>query len=137
MKTTTTITLPLEECIAERITRAGSIIYIPDCLYQYYHRENSIMHGFAIDMIQRMMANEMYSLLYQYMQKWAMDSPGYQKQAGVYYLRNYLSVYFKLRKRCVTRQERRAVDRAAFRYCFSNALTVKEKIKLLAAVLHI
>lgn len=128
------------------VTRAGSIIYIPDCLYQYYHRENSIMHGFAIDTIQRMMANEMYSLLYQYMQKWAMDGPEYQELAGVYYLRNYLSVYFKLRKRCVTRQERRefrrypwkkAVDRAAFRYCFSNALTVKEKIKLLAAVLHI
>ena len=128
------------------VTRTGSILYIPDCLYQYYHRENSIMHGFAIDTIPRMLANEKYSLLYQYMQKWAMDSPGYQKQAGVYYLRNYLSVYFKLRKRCVTRQERRefhrypwkkAVDRAAFRYCFSNALTVKEKIKLLAAVLHI
>lgn len=128
------------------VTRAGSILYIPDCLYQYYYRKTSVTHEFMIHTIPRMLANEMYSLLYQYMQEWGMDSPGYQKQAGVYYLRNYLSVYFKLRKRCVTRQERRefrrypwkkAVDRAAFRYCFSNALTVKEKIKLLAAVLHI
>lgn len=128
------------------VTRAGSILYIPDCLYQYYHRENSIMHGFAIDTIPRMLANEMYSLLYQYMQEWGMDSPEYQKQVEVYYLKNYLSVYFAHRKCCATRQEWRefrrypwktAVDRAALRYCFSNALTAKEKIKLLAAILHI
>ncbi|WP_440553079.1 glycosyltransferase family 2 protein [Vescimonas sp.] len=128
------------------VTRAGSIIYIPDCLYQYYHRENSIMHGFAIDTIQRMMANEMYSLLYQYMQKWAMDGPEYQELAAVYYLRNYLSVYFGLRKRCTTLRERwefrhypwrTSVNREAFHYCFSDKLTVKEKFKLLVARLHI
>lgn len=128
------------------VTRAGSIIYIPDCLYQYYHRENSIMHGFAIDTIQRMMANEMHSLLYQYMQKWAMDGPEYQELAAVYYLRNYLSVYFGLRKRCTTLRERwefrhypwrTSVNREAFHYCFSDKLTVKEKFKLLVARLHI
>ena len=128
------------------VTRAGSILYIPDCLYQYYYRKTSVTHEFMIHTIPRMLANEMYSLLYQYMQEWGMDSPEYQKQVEVYYLKNYLSVYFAQRKCCATRQERRefrrypwkkAVDRAAFRYCFSNALTVKEKIKLLAAVLHI
>ena len=128
------------------VTCAKSVVYIPECLYQYCRRENSVMRKFAIHTIPRMLANEMYSLLYQYMREWGMDGPEYQELAAVYYLRNYLSVYFGLRKRCTTLREWRefrrypwntAVSRAAFRYCSSDKLTAKEKLKLLAARLHI
>ena len=128
------------------VTQAKSVIYIPESLYQYYHRENSTMHKFAISTIPRMIANDMYSMLYRYMQEWGMDGPEYQELVAVYYLRNYLSVYFGLRKRCATPRERREfrcypwekdVNREAFRYSFSDKLTVKEKLKLLAARLHI
>lgn len=128
------------------VTRAQSAIYIPECLYQYDHRENSTMRKFAISTIPRMIANEMYLMLYRYMREWGMDGPEYQELVAVYYLRNYLSVYFGLRKWCTTLRERwefrhypwrTSVNREAFRYCFSDKLAVKEKFKLLVARLHI
>jgi len=128
------------------VTRAESVIYIPECLYQYDHRENSTMRKFAISTIPRMIANDMYLMLYRYMREWGMDSPEYQELAAVYYLRNYLSVYFGLRKRCTTSRERRgfrrypwrtSVNKETFRHCLSDKLTTKEKFKLLVARLHI
>lgn len=128
------------------VTHAESVIYIPECLYQYDHRENSTMRKFAISTISRMIANNMYLMLYRYMREWGMDGPEYQELVAVYYLRNYLSVYFGLRKRCTTLRERwefrhypwrTSVNREAFCYCFSDKLTVKEKFKLLVARLHI
>ena len=128
------------------VTRAKSMIYITECLYQYYRRENSTMRKFAISTIPRMIANDMYSMLYRYMREWGMDGPVYRELVAVYYLRNYLSVYFGLRKRCTTLRERRefrcypwrmSVNKEAFRHCLSDKLTAKEKFKLLAARLHI
>ncbi len=128
------------------LTRAESVIYIPECLYRYYYRENSTMRKFAISTIPRMIADEMYSMLYRYMQEWGLDGPEYQELVAVYYLRNYLSVYFGLRKRCTTLRERwrfrhypwrTSISREAIRYRFSDKLTTMEKLKLLVAALRI
>lgn len=128
------------------VTYAQSVGYLPANLYRYYRREDSTVHKFAIGTISRRIANGMYALLYQYMREWGMDGPEYQELVAVYYLRNYLSVYFGLRKRCTTPRERREfrrypwekdVSREAFRYRLSNKLTAKEKFKLLVARLHI
>ena len=121
------------------VTRAESIIYID-------HRENSTMRKFAIGTISRMLANEMYSMLYRYMQEWGLDDPEYWESVAVYYLRNYLSVYFGLRRRCTTLRKRwefhrypwrTSISMEALRYRFSDKLSAMEKLKLLVAELHI
>lgn len=128
------------------VTAAKCIRYIPDSLYRYYHHEESIMRRLDMDTASGMIANEMFAILRQYMQKWNMTGREYQETVSEYYIRNYLSVYFNLRKSCVTKEDRKAfrkypwirmLDKRAVCYGMSCHVSMKEKIKLLTVILHL
>lgn len=128
------------------VSRAEQIWYIPDALYQYHHRDGSIMRRFSMDTIPLMMANEMFSLVWQFLSDRNMVGADYQERIAVHYLRNYASVYWEHRKRCTTSREtsqlrqypwEKVVDSRAFRFCLSRGLRGKEKRKLLAAVMKL
>lgn len=124
------------------LTGAQRIWYIPNQLYQYHNRTGSTMHQFHVDTIHRMMAREMFTLLYQFMQTWGMTARDDLETVAVYYLRNYLSVYYNCRKSCTARERKllqrypweKEIDKTAIRFIFSPKLTMKEKGKLLAAL---
>lgn len=85
---------------------------------------------------------EMFTLLYQFMQTWGMTEPADLEEVAVYYLKNYLSVYYNCRKCCTAKERQilrqypwnKEIDKTAMRYFFSSRLTVKERAKLLAAL---
>lgn len=56
------------------VTVVKKIIYIPCCLYRYNYRQSSTMHRFDSCAIERMLSKEMFSLCYEYMKKWDMDT---------------------------------------------------------------
>lgn len=125
---------------------ARSVFYIPYPLYLYNHRDDSTMHLLKLEESPRLIANDMFSMLYSYMQLWGMDGRSERKAIAIYYLKNYLSVYFGLRRRCNTAQERkelrnvqwhRIVNKKAFRYFFSIQLGIRDKVKLLIAVMRL
>lgn len=124
------------------VTNAKKIWYLPDRLYQYHQRTDSTMHQCRPDTISRMMAGEMFTLLYQFMQTWGMTEPADLEEVAVYYLKNYLSVYYNCRKCCTAKERQilrqypwnKEIDKTAMRYFFSSRLTVKERAKLLAAL---
>ena len=124
------------------LTRAQTLWYLPDCLYQYHRRDDSTMHQFQIDAIPRMMATEMFALLYHFMKIWGMTAPENLEAVAVYYLKNYLSVYYNCRNHC-RKMERQTLRRylwdkelvkTAMRYFFSSKLSMRERVKLLAAL---
>lgn len=128
------------------VSQAESILYIPNQLYRYNYRSKSVMHSFEIDAIERMLSNEMFSMLHEYMRSWGMTDSCHYEMAGVYYLKNFISVYFNVRKTCETAQELRAfrkyqwdnvINKAAFRYSLSRGLSMREKLKLLAATMRL
>ncbi len=104
------------------------------------------MHRITLSAAAQRIENDMFSLLYQYMQQWNMVDRRSLEMLCVYYLKNYLSVYFGLRKQCNTPRERKAlrkypwsqvVNKKAFRYCCSPKLSAKDKIKLLVAKMRL
>ena len=127
------------------VTNAKKIWYIPDRLYQYHQRTDSTMHQCRPDTISRMMAGEMFTLLYQFMQTWGMTEPANLEAVAVYYLKNYLSVYYNCRKRCTAKERQilrqypwnKEIDKTAMRYFFSSRLTMKERAKLIAALARV
>lgn len=128
------------------VSRAKKILYIPDSLYRYNQYGESTMHRYDMAAVPRMMAGEMFLLLQQYMEMWHMNAADEQERYWVYYLRNFLSVYYNVRKHHKAKSEygvfRRypwadVMDQSALAYCGSRLLTTREKIKLLAAMLHL
>ena len=104
------------------------------------------MHCIQISTISRMLENEMFSMLYLYMKRWNMDDQKHREKVAIYYLRNYLSVYYGFRRKILTPEERKNfrnypwgnyLDNRAFRFCYWSKLTIKEKIKILIAELRI
>lgn len=133
-------------CLLYPVTRARRVLYIPDALYRYYYHAQSVVHTFEIQGLDRKLANEMFDLLYLYMQRWDLDGPAERETVAVYYLKNFLSVYYGMRRNCQTAEEKRAfrrypwnrkVDRRAFRYFFSSGLSPKDRVKLLAAAVRL
>lgn len=128
------------------VSQAKKVVYIPDVLYRYTYRPDSVMHSCELKTIQRLMANEMFALLYSFMQEWNMDGPGYREALGVYYLQNYLMAYYNVRKNISNRKQRsqfrrypwgKVLDRRALRYGLSRRLSLRDKLRLLCAVLRV
>lgn len=126
------------------VTNAASIYYIPDYLYKYNYRAESVAHSFDIKSASARLENEMFSLMYEYMEKWNMTDCACKRTVAVYYLRTFLSAYYGLRKTMVAHgklKQFRAynwieyVNKSAFRYCVSRELSIKEKLELLVAVI--
>ena len=103
------------------------------------------MHQCRMDTISRMMAGEMFVILYQFMQAWGMTEPADLEAVAVYYLKNYVSVYFNCRERCTAKERqvlrrypwKNEIDKTAMRYFFSYRFTMKERLKLLAALARV
>lgn len=66
------------------------------------------MHSFNVDAIDRMLSDKMFSLCGEYMKKWDMDSRFYHEKIALYYLRNYLSVYFGFKRKCLDSEDKQA-----------------------------
>lgn len=124
------------------ITNAKRILFIPDVLYYYVDNPTSVTHTVNTDSISKMLANDMFALLYEYVKLWDMDFPKYRESIAVQYLRNYINIYYKVRKLCKTKQGKMSfrrfcwkaeVSQKAFRYMFSKELTYRERIKLVIA----
>ena len=124
------------------LTLAKTVFYIPDVLYQYHSRDDSIVKcPFADTAIDRI-ANDMFHYLMLYMKIWHLNDVEDQRRLADYYMRNFSNAYFFLRKStihagCAGRRTRRH-----FRTAFSSAihhrryfryLSSKEKIKFLIA----
>lgn len=127
-------------------SKAKKVVYIPDVLYRYAYRPNSVMHSCELKTVRRLMAGEMFALLYSFMQEWNMDEPRYREALGVYYLQNYLMAYYNVRKGIQNRKQRsqfrrypwgEVMDRRALRYCLSSRLSARDKLRLLCAVLRV
>ena len=126
------------------VSNARSAAYLPEPLYIYQRRSDSVTRTFSMDMITCMIADNMYATLHQYMEMWGLDKGKNRELAEVLYLKNILSVYFGLRGRHTTVDERRrlhqypwrkAINKAALRYRFSCDLSLKDKVKLLVIAL--
>ncbi len=128
------------------VTAAKSIIFIPHCLYRYNYRRGSTMHRFDANAIDRMLSKEMFSLCYEYMKKWDMDSPSYHEKIALYYLRNYLSVYFGFKRNCRNSNDKQAfkkypwrqrIDKNALKPRFIAKLGARDFIRLLTALMNL
>ena len=124
------------------MTQAQRIFFLPEALYRYRYHDESVLHRAALQDVPMMLSGNMFRLVWQYMQRWKMDDPDSRERATVYYLRNYLSVYYRLRRAYQENGSLKefraydwaeAVDKTAFRYANSPLLTSKEKLKLLIA----
>lgn len=124
------------------ITRAKNVLYLPEPLYYYRDNPVSVIHRVDLSKIPVMLSNRMFDFLYDYMKHWNMVCEETNEAVAVYYLRNFLSVYYRLRREAKGSAERKkfraydwnaAVDQAAFRYVSSGLLSWKEKAKLFAA----
>lgn len=124
------------------ITKAQRILYIPEELYYYRCNPSSVIQNTATQGIPGMISNHVFELVYDYMHQWNMVNAQMKEAIAVCYLRNFLSVYFKLRKQCrgnaLKNQFKsypweQILCREAFRYAYSQKLNPKEKLKLFVA----
>lgn len=123
------------------VTRAEKLVYLPKVLYQYKRHKESVTRAVDLKNAERMLAEPMFFSLQTAMRQWNMDDPENRKQLAVYYLRNVLAVYYRLRRQCRAeermtefrsfpwKQYLRKTERAAF-----PRLSSKEKCKFLAAM---
>lgn len=128
------------------VTVAKKIIYIPCCLYRYNYRQSSTMHRFDSCAIERMLSKEMFSLCYEYMKKWDMDSRFYHEKIALYYLRNFLSVYFGFKRKCLDSEDKQAfkkypwrkrIDKKALKPRFVFKLDARDIIRLITALMNL
>lgn len=124
------------------ITNADRILYIPEELYYYRSNPGGVIQSINLHKIAQMLSNPVFELVYEYVKRWDLDNIQTQEAIAVAYLRNFLSVYYKLRKACKKGKQRKAFrafdwDQVlcihAFRYAYSTKLTPKEKLKLFVA----
>lgn len=127
------------------VSMASDLYYIPDELYIYNTRNDSVVHSIDFDSAESFLANEMFSYVWTYMQQWGMTGPGSVEAFSVYYIKNYISVYYGLRKKSKSAGKLgrfrhynwKSVNRRAFRFRHSRLLTPREKVMLLAAKMHL
>lgn len=124
------------------ITRAENVLFLPDVLYRYRCNADSVIHNVDLRKIPVMVSNNMFELLYSYMKLWNMDDAQCREAVAVYYLRSCLNAYYKVRRGCKDRADRKAFREYnwkavfsgdAFRYARSSLLSPKERLKLINA----
>lgn len=125
------------------VTKAEKILYIPRSLYRYNRREDSTMHRFETERIGILLADEMFSMLSAFMEKWNMNDRQNTEQLALYRVKNYLSVYFGVRRRCTTLREIREFRKYPWgkylkqlsedRRIAKNKLSPKDRVKLYIA----
>ena len=92
------------------------------------------------------MTSGLYELDGEYMKKWDMDSNRYHEKIAVYYLKNYLSVYFGFRKRCQSSSDKNAfkkypwrkrINKKALNPRYVKKLGLRDIIRLAATLLNL
>lgn len=125
------------------LTNAENICYIPDVLYRYNYRSDSVMHSYSLAKASLMMSEEMFSMLLNYMKRWGMDDEKHMAAYWAQYLRNFISVYYNTRKNCKmsgSYAEFRSYpwqelpQNAALMSRGRKLLTAKEKLKIIQAM---
>lgn len=126
------------------LSNANCIFYIPFSLYRYNIRSGSVMHQSGVQNIQQMMMDEVFSLLEQFMQNWEMTDRKYREMLQIYFAKNYISAYCKLRRNCRNMPELTAlrqyhwekyIKKTTFRvFC---KLNIKEKLRFFATALRL
>ena len=126
-------------------SRAEKILALPDVLYQYHHRPDSIMNSYSITEAERLLGNDMFALLRKYLPIWNMDTTDYRDLLDAYYLQTWLEVYYGFRRNASTVQERRSMRAfpwkhvlywPAFRYGAVRRLSARDQLRLLIAALR-
>ena len=119
------------------IHRAEHIFYMPKALCNYVLHPGSISAP-SPEKVRIQMAEAMFRFCREYAKKWSLDS-AMQSEMQAYYLRNFMSVYYNLRKnfgRSVLKsypwRSMLCVDYK--QNCWGSKLTLREKIKLFAAL---
>ena len=127
-------------------TSAKIIRYIPTVLYQYHRREDSVIHSLSSEKVEQMLANDMFHVLRRYLTIWRMNSSFYRNRLDAYYLRNYLSVHYTVRRtdgmRWKQKKEervpwRKIVDYSAFHISSVCMLSIRDRLRLFFAVLKL
>lgn len=148
------------------VSQAEKILFLPDCLYRYYQREESVVHGYTVRDAEFLMAPEMFRRIWEYAFRWDMMDRESRIQLKAYYMRTFLSAYYGIRKKCRADGQMREfrkirwsryLDESIFsnplshdigfagkcrRVCFAAsffcpALSGRERLKLMATVWHI
>ncbi len=130
------------------LTNAKSVCYIPDPLYRYYYRSESVMHRMQLDKIPKALAGEMFEMLQCYLEIWGMDDEEHRQIMELYRLRTFIEVYFNTRKQCENAVQwwqlrrfpwKRHLDPNMYRHILSlqKNLSLRERAKLVAALLRL
>lgn len=130
------------------LTKAKKIAYIPDRLYRYHFRSDSVMHQMQPEKIPRALAGEMFGMLRSYMVLWGMDDEEHRKMLGLYQLRIFLEVYFNTKRQCSNAMQRRQVRHFPWKQHLDpemlremprlqRELTMRERLKLAVAVFRL
>lgn len=123
--------------------RSTNIILVPRVFYRYRYNAESSIHLMSTDKIPHFMANKMFELMYEYAKKWGMDDADGRETMAVYYLRQFIQTFYMIKKCSKSKEERLEfkncqwkgiLDRRALKYSFSKKLSLKEKLKLGAAL---
>lgn len=127
-------------------TKANSVLLLPEVLYNYRYNAVSAVHNITSEKLPYFMANNMFEMTYSYMKKWGMDDSESIEAISVYYIRQFLQVFYGYKKYCKAKKQQKyfrkyqwkeITDTRAFRYALSTKLTLKEKLKLTFALLHV
>lgn len=97
------------------LTYAQDCVYLPRALYRYRLNEQSVSHDIGVSDIPSLMGNEVFDLLSSTLPQWGLDTPKDRRLLGGYYLRNYIEVYFNLRRSAADRGELRELRRYPWR----------------------
>ena len=97
------------------LTYAQDCVYLPRALYRYRLNEQSVSHDVGVSDIPSLMGNEVFDLLSSTLPQWGLDTTRDRRLLGGYYLRNYMEVYFNLRRSAADRGELRELRRYPWR----------------------
>lgn len=128
------------------VTKAAAIYYLKKPLYLYTYNSMSASRNLSASKIPAMIGKEMFAELYRYMRIWDMDSGTIRRKIGAYYLKNLMACYFKMRKNCVQKEERKKFLEYPWKndmgqglgiYLIGKDLSLKEKIKLMIMMMSV
>lgn len=75
------------------VTAANRIAAIPDALYYYRQRLDSISHTYSYHKLTERMQIGVFDHLYEYMKLWSMDSEFYLEQMSTMFWKNLVGIY--------------------------------------------
>ena len=125
---------------------AQKLVFTPQVWYYYHYRSSSTMHRYDVNKIPRMIAEDMFAVIREYMKYTGLSEQQDTEALDVYYLRNCLSAYFSTRKSCHMLSEyfkfrhypwKLNLQLSILHYLCSSKLSMKEKTKIVITKLRL